>query len=622
MVEQHDTSAAPPPASPQQLDVEDAGRELRRILISGRLDEAERIACLLERLQEDDAGQLRSDREALLWIVDGIQAVLSQDTRQGIANLERAATVTSADDSLKWVALHWMANGAVSQGQLPRAERAALESVELAAKISPQAHSLSLLSLAEIASLMEDPTKALDYLRTAIGVLREVQDDRGASTALLAMARTLYRVGKEQDGQQTALNAALADPSWPDAAVFLSERALAGGDTKQAIELLRPFTAQTPCPPVVERQRWLIDGLRKRRYDALDVANLLRLRDGRLEDDVLAEMRTGQVERPEFYQLHELLAWSLYKLGHTDEAEALFSSMSGLPLDPELRTSVSLGLGCIASGKYTSPASKVKAATGSFPMVTPMMLSGDDLVEVPPPVGPPAAPPPTPPAPSPMLTSTPTKADTVPISLKDLPFRPGGEQPPPQDDVLEALPIETTPGSGLPISTGMTTDAVFVGDLQMLAVPDLLDFLQSSRRTGTLVISSNAGTAAVHMIKGRIAGAASPGGINLGDLLIEREALTREGLESALEHKEERSKQLLLGSILLRLGLVDHQTVEDALVKQVRMALLETVGWTDGRFAFEPEKRGADADPDEIVVDLDTRAVLMDVLREFDEQNR
>lgn len=137
-MEQHNTSSASPPAPSRQPDVNDAGRELRRILINGRLDEAERIAGLLERLQEDDAGQLRSDREALLWIVDGIQAVLSQDTRQGIANLERAATVTSADDSLRWVALHWMAKGAAAQGQLPRAERAAQESVELAEQISPR----------------------------------------------------------------------------------------------------------------------------------------------------------------------------------------------------------------------------------------------------------------------------------------------------------------------------------------------------------------------------------------------------------------------------------------------------------------------------------------------------
>jgi len=607
--QQRDTDSTGAPSAPtsDELDAEAAGRELRRILVNGRLDEAERIAGLLERLQEDDGGQLRSDREALFWIVDGIQAVLNQDTRQGIVNLERAATVTRADDSLKWVALHWMARGAAAQGELPRAERAAAESVELAAQISPQAHSLSLLSLAEIASLLEEPSSALSYLRTAIGVLREVQDDRGAATALLTMARTLYRVGREEDGHQTALNAAQADPGWPDAAVFLSEHALATGDTERAIELIAPFTERSPSPPVVERQRWLIEGLRSQRYDALDVADLLRLRDGRLNDDVLAEMRACQVERAEFYQLHELLAWSLYKLGHTDEAEALFTSMSSLPLDPELRTSVSLGLGCIASGKYKRPAAKVKAATGSFPMVTPTMLSGDDLIEVPPPAPPP----------------TPVKSDTVPVPLKDLPFSAGSDQPQPSDVVIEARPDDSSMARGYGSGSGMTTDAVFVGDLQLFAVPDLLDFLQSSRRTGTLVITSEAGTSAVYMIKGRLMGAAAPGATNLGDLLIERGALTDEGLTRALTHKEGDAPQLLLGSVLVRLGLVERQTVEDALVDQVKQALLETVGWTDGRFAFEPEKRPDDnGGSDEIVVDLDTRAILMDVMREFDERNR
>ena len=45
--------------------------------------------------------------------------------------------------------------------------------------------------------------------------------------------------------------------------------------------------------------------------------------------------------------------------------------------------------------------------------------------------------------------------------------------------------------------------AVFTGDLQLFAVPDLLDFLESSRRTGTLVITSEEGIGAVYLHQGR-----------------------------------------------------------------------------------------------------------------------
>ena len=50
-------------------------------------------------------------------------------------------------------------------------------------------------------------------------------------------------------------------------------------------------------------------------------------------------------------------------------------------------------------------------------------------------------------------------------------------------------------------------------------------------------------------------------------------------------------------------------------------AILELVGWTTGHFAFEPD-RGQQEFPGEIVVELDTQAVLLEVLRQFDEANK
>ena len=53
----------------------------------------------------------------------------------------------------------------------------------------------------------------------------------------------------------------------------------------------------------------------------------------------------------------------------------------------------------------------------------------------------------------------------------------------------------------------------------------------------------------------------------------------------------------------------------------MRRALREMVEWASGRFAFEPDRNGSE-NPGGIEIHLDTRGVLLDVLREYDESNR
>jgi hypothetical protein len=47
------------------------------------------------------------------------------------------------------------------------------------------------------------------------------------------------------------------------------------------------------------------------------------------------------------------------------------------------------------------------------------------------------------------------------------------------------------------------------------------------------------------------------------------------------------------------------------------------VEWTQGRFAFEPDKQvETGASTGDVEIELDTRGVLLDVLREYDEANQ
>jgi hypothetical protein len=124
------------------------------------------------------------------------------------------------------------------------------------------------------------------------------------------------------------------------------------------------------------------------------------------------------------------------------------------------------------------------------------------------------------------------------------------------------------------------------------------------------------------MRRGMITGAASPKCTNLGSMLIARGALSEEQLKSAAELQRANSPDRLLGSILVEKGLVEKEKLEEVLVGQIKGALLEMVAWTSGRFAFEPDRRNQTGDSSEINVELDTQEVLLDVLRELDEQNR
>ena len=152
-------------------------------------------------------------------------------------------------------------------------------------------------------------------------------------------------------------------------------------------------------------------------------------------------------------------------------------------------------------------------------------------------------------------------------------------------------------------------------------MPDLLEFLRSSRRTGTLVITSSGGIGAVHMRQGMITGAASPNSKNMGQILQESGSVTTEQLKEAAEFQRANSPNRLLGSILVERKIVDREALQKALIRQIKGAVLEMVQWKSGRFAFEPDKRGQ-VDEADVEVELDTQAVLLDVLRELDEANR
>jgi len=147
----------------------------------------------------------------------------------------------------------------------------------------------------------------------------------------------------------------------------------------------------------------------------------------------------------------------------------------------------------------------------------------------------------------------------------------GTAQPPP---VPAASASQPQPGTG----------QVFAGDLQELSLPDLLQFLRNSQRTGTLLCTSPAGTGTIQLSRGMIVSAESPGAL---DQLAGRADATPD-------------------------------EVERARVARIYSVFREMVGWTSGRFAFDPAVPVAGDAP----IALSAQSILMQIYQEQDAHGR
>jgi Flp pilus assembly protein TadD len=162
--------------------------------------------------------------------------------------------------------------------------------------------------------------------------------------------------------------------------------------------------------------------------------------------------------------------------------------------------------------------------------------------------------------------------------------------------------------------------AAIVGTLEVFAVPDLLEFLKNARRTGILHISSARGLGDVHLDDGRITSASSPSVGKLGDFLRAAGCITDRDLQTTIVQQQAGERADYLGSMLVERGLIDTSTLRGMLVQQVKSAIGEMVGWTEGMFAFEPAPPGEATD--DAPAGLDVDMILLDVMRELDERNR
>jgi hypothetical protein len=156
------------------------------------------------------------------------------------------------------------------------------------------------------------------------------------------------------------------------------------------------------------------------------------------------------------------------------------------------------------------------------------------------------------------------------------------------------------------------------GPLRELSLPDVLQLVHLSRKTGTLSVTTEGypRPALLHFENGAVVGARPPGDAsNLGRLLLMAGRATVSQIEEALA-AQSRSPGRRFGAVLVEEQGVAAAEVERQLHFQVQEAMFELVRWTEGHFRFEETPP---FDPGPIRIRIATESLLLEAMRRVDE---
>jgi hypothetical protein len=244
----------------------------------------------------------------------------------------------------------------------------------------------------------------------------------------------------------------------------------------------------------------------------------------------------------------------------------------------------------------------------------------------PPRVAPPPIPIATPMATPPPLPPPPSATIPVPMGSSAPAI---GVPPPPPPGVRTVRSVRPTPpptpaarvnaaGSITSHAKSVGSGPVFAGDLEEFSLPDLLEFLRNSQRTGLLVCSSTSGTGTVHLWRGLIVAADSPHALDLREHFVTNMDLAPELRRTLAALPHEAFEDEMIDDVLVSRDLVARDELERARTARIYSAFREMMVWTSGRFSFDP------AVP--IVTNpslaLSAQNILMQIYQEQDELER
>lgn len=156
------------------------------------------------------------------------------------------------------------------------------------------------------------------------------------------------------------------------------------------------------------------------------------------------------------------------------------------------------------------------------------------------------------------------------------------------------------------------------GRLRELALSDVLQLLDLSRKTGVLTLQRDGSDtpSALVLEQGALVGAVGHGKTRrIGELLLFAGKVTQAQIDRAVV-EQRRQPGRRMGSILVELEAVTAADVQRQLRFQIEELVFELARWPDGHFRFEESPPSAE---DDVGVRIRTESVLMEVARRMDE---
>lgn len=156
------------------------------------------------------------------------------------------------------------------------------------------------------------------------------------------------------------------------------------------------------------------------------------------------------------------------------------------------------------------------------------------------------------------------------------------------------------------------------GSFRSMPFTDLLQWLGTSRKTGTLQVERHKVSKAIQLREGRMVGCSSDDPPErLGHFLLSRGLITEDQLRTALDAQAHSKKYL--GMILVEMGAFSPDELARHLQAKAEETIFSLFDWDEAVFRFDEQIGEV---PGLFPVDLRVEDVLLRGLKRFDEMNR
>lgn len=161
------------------------------------------------------------------------------------------------------------------------------------------------------------------------------------------------------------------------------------------------------------------------------------------------------------------------------------------------------------------------------------------------------------------------------------------------------------------------SEPALAGDIQTIALGEILQVLHFQRQTGLLSIRSGEAEVVVYLREGLVdlvQGRGMPSKLRFGRYFVEEGLISREELEAVLRDK---SPSKLMGELLVEVGVVQEEAVRKMLRRQSSELIYEILRWQKGRFSFS--HRPFPPEATDARLGLPIASVVMEGFRRIDE---